>query len=330
MQEFEIRNFFYNAMADYGLVCGKKELNIAGLRIDIFAIDEKHNPYIIEFKKDKNRHIVGQSAQYLALVPTYKEQIQNELNFSNINWSNLNVLCIAEKFRERDYKAAEYEPLKGKVHFYVFKIIRNTRNKIFSLNLDYMGPCRKTESPLKIPRKIIDKCNIKQLCEGFFNIKKEEERREYYSTKILPLLKQIGSGLSEFASIGMYPHYSFWEKSKSFALRLGTHKTKFHRESIIIGFSDDSIYCGFDLTHSLEEARKLSLLLKDKDKLNMFAGKLNRLEGYSLYLSDTGINISMLLDDISIKGFEMLLKTTIQKHSEIVTLEFRPTMKKNP
>jgi len=114
--------------------------------------------------------------------------------------------------------------------------------------------------------------------------------------------------LSELAGIGIYPHYSFWEKSKNFALRLGTHKTKSHRASIIIGFSDDSIYRGFDLTHSLEEAQKLSLLLKDKDKLNMFAGKLNRLEGYSLYLPDTGINTWMPLEDISIKGFEMLLR----------------------
>lgn len=69
--EREIRDFFYDSATYYGFVKVEKELNIGGLRIDIFAIDSNHNPYIIEFKKTKNRHVVGQSAQYLAIVPSY-------------------------------------------------------------------------------------------------------------------------------------------------------------------------------------------------------------------------------------------------------------------
>jgi hypothetical protein len=46
MKESEIRDFFFNALSAYGLKHGKKELSIEGLRIDIFAIDKKHIPYI--------------------------------------------------------------------------------------------------------------------------------------------------------------------------------------------------------------------------------------------------------------------------------------------
>ena len=308
MQELEIRDFFHEVMSEYGLICGIKELNIDGLRIDIFAIDAMHNPFIIEFKKDKNRHIVGQSAHYLALVPTYKEQIQKKLNLSDINWNNLTVLCIAKEFKERDYKAAEFEPLNKRVHFYTFNIVHNTRNKIFSLNLDYKGPNKKTESPLKMPKKVSEIYDIKQALKEFSHIKKKEERREYYSTKILPLLKQIGSKLSEFSSIGMYPHYSYWDCS--FTLRLGTDKTKSHRASVIIGFKEDCIYYGFDLTHALSEAQKLSKLFKDKKKLLAFLKKLKclNLVDYYFYLPNTGIKTLLSIETISLKGFEILLK----------------------
>lgn len=75
MKENELRDFFFKSLSVYGLKHGKKELSIAGLRIDIFAIDAKHTPYVIEFKKEQDRHIVGQAAHYLSLIPTYKQHI---------------------------------------------------------------------------------------------------------------------------------------------------------------------------------------------------------------------------------------------------------------
>lgn len=53
-QESDIQNFFYESIASYGFIHAHKELNVEGLRIDIFAIDKNHNPYIIEFKKKKD------------------------------------------------------------------------------------------------------------------------------------------------------------------------------------------------------------------------------------------------------------------------------------
>ncbi|GHT66353.1 hypothetical protein FACS189452_02100 [Bacteroidia bacterium] len=313
MKEFEIRDFFYDALSSYGLKYGKKELSVEGLRIDIFAIDNKHIPYIIEFKKDKNRHIVGQAAQYLALVPTYKEQIEKKLNFYDIKWEYLKIICIAPDFAERDFTAAEYDPLKGRIHFYNYKIIENSRKQISSLNVNYVGP-EKT-GPLVLPEKMIDEFDIKDIAEEYYKTEKKEARREYYSIKILPLLKDICNGVKdEFEKNGLYPHISDWDKQ--FTIRYGTDKVKSHRASIAIGFSDH-IWYGFDLTHSQEEGKLLSLYLKDQDKRNFFIKNTLKLTDYLLWIPNTGINCYIPISDLNKKGLDLLLTAyTPEKHSD--------------
>jgi hypothetical protein len=304
MKEFEIRDFFFNALSTYGLKYGKKELSIEGLRIDIFAIDKNHVPYIIEFKKDKNRHIVGQAAQYLSLIPTFNEQIEKSINFYDIKWDKLMVLCVAPDFLERDYKAAEYEPLKRKVHFYTFKIIKNSRNQIFSLNLEYNGPNK--QGPLIIPQKIIDKYDIKQISDEFYKIDKKEARREYYSKTILPLLDEIGNNLPEFNELGLFQHNSYWDKW--FTLRFGTNKEKAHRASIELAFSN-IILVGFDLTHSIDEAKYLADIFNNEEKRIYFIKNTLKLKNYSIYIPNTGISVWIPIELINEKGLEILLKS---------------------
>ncbi|MDR3287632.1 MAG: hypothetical protein LBT27_09345 [Prevotellaceae bacterium] len=304
MKENEIRDFFYNALSTYGLKYGKKELSVEGLRIDIFAIDKQHIPYIIEFKKEKNRYVVGQAAQYLSLVPTYNEQIEKEINFYDIQWNLLKVICIAPDFLERDYKAAEYEPLKGKVHFYTFNIIENSRNKIFSLNIEYKGPDK--TGPLIIPKKIIDKYDVRQISEELHKIDKKEAKREYYSKTILPLLSEIGNYMNDFQNLGLYPHNSYW--GEWFEIRFGTNKKKPHRASLNISFFFNAISYGFNLTHSLDEGKKLSLCFKDEKKCEYFIKNTLELKDYFLWIPNTGIDVSIPISQINAKGLNMLLK----------------------
>jgi hypothetical protein len=302
--EFEIRDFFFDALSTYGLKYGQKELSLSGLRIDIFAIDNKHSPYIIEFKKDKDRHIVGQAATYLSLVPTYDKEIEKKINFFDIRWENLKVICIASSFLDRDYKAAEYDPLKGRIHFYCFSIIKTGRSKIFSLNLMYKGPDEK--GPLLLPEKIIDEYNIKQVAEEFGSIEKKEARREYYSQKILPLLEDIGNNAKFFEDAGLYQHNSYW--GNWFAVRFGTDKKKAHKASIEIAFSKYVSY-GFDLTHSLEEAQILQKNLCDENNRKIFTGNTLRLKNYFIWIPNSGIKSFLPIEEITEKGLNLLLKS---------------------
>lgn len=304
MKEHEIREFFFKALSTYGLKHGKKELSVGGLRIDIFAIDKKNIPYIIEFKKDKNRHIVGQAAQYLALVPTFRDQIEKTLNLYEIKWDKLMVLCIAPDFMERDYKAAEYEPLKGKVHFYTFKILQNSRKKVFAINLEYNGSDK--IGPLIIPQQIVDKYDIKQIVKEFSNIVEKEARREYYSSIILPILNEVGENLPKFNECRLFQHNSYW--NKQFTLRFGTNKIKAHRASIILVFSN-TIYYGFDLTHSLDEGKHLSEIFQDVEKRNDFIKPILKLRDYCVYMPNTGIVKPIPIEIINKKGFNMLFQS---------------------
>jgi hypothetical protein len=302
MKESEIRDFFFEALPSYGLKHGKKELSVAGLRVDIFAIDSRHAPFIIEFKKSKNRHIVGQAAQYLSLVPTYKEQIEKDLNFYDIRWDSLKVLCIAPDFVQRDFEAAENDPLKGRVHFYEYKTVENTRNRVFSLNIKYLGP--EESGPLTIPDRLVDKFDIKSITTEFYKISKKEARREYYSLKILPLLQEICNGLKDFEKIGFYPHISYW--NHSFIIRLGSDKKMSHRASIGLNFSDVISY-GFDITHSADEGRQLLQKLTDQATRADFIKTTLSLNSYSLYIPNTGILVEVPVELINEKGLDILL-----------------------
>lgn len=261
--EGAIRDFFYNAASTYGFVSVQKELNVGGLRIDIFAVDANHNPYIIEFKRKKDRHIVGQSAQYLAIVPSYQREISKKISFHAINWDSLNVILIAQEYFERDLAAAKYAPLKDRVHFYTCRAIETSRQKVFGLQLKYVGPAE--NGPIKLSDNAIDTSNLVELYRQFENLDTRESRREYYTNAILPVFADVRSEVEDFfIPHNLYFHTSYFgSKPPYYLIRVGPDKEKTHRASIALSFSVAGIFYGFDLTHSLAEGQLLARLLQN-------------------------------------------------------------------
>lgn len=218
MLEKDVRDFFFKIKENYNLVAGQKEFYIDGLRIDIFAVDKQGNPFIIEFKKDKNRHIVGQSAHYLALIPPKHSDIEKRLNYFNINWPNLKVLCIAKSFNQRDFDALKFEPIKDRVFLYQYNIIKDYRGKtIFGLDLIYTGD--KDTSPLFIPAKPVNQSDFKEHFKKLVSLEGKENKRQYYVASILPLLNNVSTLLSEkYKTKCVYPHISYFPSGPMYYL----------------------------------------------------------------------------------------------------------------
>lgn len=305
MLEKDVRDFFYKTKENYNLVAGQKELYIDGLRIDIFAIDRKGNPFIIEFKKDKNRHVVGQSAHYLALIPSKHKEIEKKLNFLNINWTNLKVLCIAKSFNQRDFDALNFEPIKDRVFLYQYDIIKDYREKaIFSLDLTYKGA--NGTSPLYIPPKPVNELDFAEHFKKLITIEGKESKRQYYTDTVLPLLNVVSLELGKkYADKGLYPHISYFQSGPHVLFRLGLDKDKPHRAAIAISFYENFIESGFDLTHSLKDAEKLRLAFKEK--ADEIASKLLSLKDYSIYMPNVGIEGHIPFEIMDLKGIKLFL-----------------------
>ncbi len=308
--EKQIRDAFYDSARSYGFVHAQKELNIRNLRVDIFAVDKKHNPFIIEFKKSKNRHIIGQAAQYLALAPSLKEKISQKINFYDINWQNLQVLLFAPEFDLRDYEASNYEPLKGKVHFFTYNVVTDYREeKIFGLKLDYHG--EKSRCPIRLPIEKLQKIDLMTAHQQYISIENKQSKKQYYTTHILPVLEEVQDKLRQmFEDKPLYPHISYFSQNDHYMLRLGTDKRHSHRASVVVSFlydflGDGCTYFGFDLTHSLSEAQILSKEFRKNPKF--YAKKISKLGGYEILIPNTGIRCALPIGVMTEKGVEMLL-----------------------
>lgn len=306
--EETIRDFFYNAASNYGFVCVKKELNVGGLRIDIFAVDGNHNPYIIEFKRKKDRHIVGQSAQYLAIVPSYQREISRKISFHAINWDSLNVILIAQDYFERDLTAAKYAPLKDRVHFYTCRAIETSRQKVFGLQLKYVGPAE--IGPIKLEDNAIDTSNLIDLYRQFGNLDTRESRREYYTNAILPVFEGVRLAVEDFfTSYNLYFHTSYFGSNPPYYLiRVGPDKKKTHRASIALSFSADAILCGFDLTHSLDEAQLLAKLLQSPKINAEVVREIGTKEDYDVWIPNTGFLDPIAVASLTPDALSFLLK----------------------
>jgi len=306
--EADIRDFFFKGAESYGFIKVQKELSIDGLRIDIFAIDKDHNPYVIEFKKEKARHIVGQGAMYLALAPSYRNEICKKIEFYDINWNNLKVILIAPDFFDRDLTAGKYDPLKGRIHFYSFNIVLNRNKDIFGLSMAYLGPDE--VGPMLLP-VITDKYDFVDLYKRLFELENKESRHDYYTNYFIPLFEKIKEKLDPyFNEHGLYYHTSYFNGVPPyFMVRYGTHKKKSHRASIIFGLYSETIVFGFDLTHSLEEGKKLSEYFHDKSKCQTIAKELLSCEDHYLWIPFSGIRSSISIEDLEEKALVMLLKS---------------------
>lgn len=317
ISETTVRDFFYDAATSYGFINVNKELSIEGLRIDIFAIDSNHNPYIIEFKKKKDRHIVGQSAQYLAIAPTYKDEISKKINFYTINWENLNIILVAPSYYDRDLTAANYAPLKDKVHFYTYKVIETSRKKVFGLQLKYIGPSE--SGPINLIENNLNTSDLIDVYKHFEKLDTRESRREYYTNKILPLLTIVKNKIeSFFNNKDLYPHISYFgNKTPYYMIRVGTDKKQTHKASIIISFYNDVVDYGFDLTHSLEEGKLLSKLLKDENINVQIVKEILQKKDYYLYIPSTGFRFGIPINGLMPEALKCVLNMySPEKHKD--------------
>jgi hypothetical protein len=292
MKELEIRDYFFDRIIAYGLKYGIKELTVELLRIDIFAIGQDNTPYIIEFKKTKDKHIVGQAAQYLSLVPVFKKQIEHEINFYEVKWENLQILCLAPGFYERDFTAYKYDPLKGKIHFYECNALENNSKQVAVLDIEYLGP--EKNGPLLLPHKTVDKNNLVEIRNECFKYQNLNARREYFIEVITPIFNEIGNRLFEYQNIGLYKHDNLLCMDRHdltcgfYEICFSNNKSDRHGATIKIKFFQDEIHYGFDLllTDSFYEAKKLSEYLKDTENCKRFVKKTLEFEDYYLLTSD--------------------------------------------
>ncbi|MDR0354959.1 MAG: hypothetical protein LBJ64_04410 [Deltaproteobacteria bacterium] len=304
ISEKDIQNYLVKNSESYGLIFAEKEVTIAGLRIDIFALDKEHNPYILEIKKDKDRHIVGQAIQYYFLIKLYKEEIEKKINFYDIKWDNLSVICLAKEFLERDYQAVEDEKIKNVFHLYIFNIITTNRDTIFSLNLVYKGP--NENGPLVISSKNSNSNDLIQLHKEFLDLRGSAIKKDFYTKKIKILLDEIGEKVQQNPEIPLFPHVTY--SCDDYYLRMGASSSEKHRASIILYFSND-VFFGFDLTHSLLEGQKLATFFKTCQNLDLFCEKTLLNKKYFIYIPNTGIKDQIYLYNINNKGLIMLLKS---------------------
>jgi hypothetical protein len=304
--EKQIRDFFCESAKSYNFVVAQKELNIKKLRIDVFVIDKEHNPFIIEFKKSRNRHIIGQASQYLALAQSLKEEISQKVNFYQINWQNLKVLLFAPDFDRRDYEAANYEPLKGKVHFFTYSVVKDYREeKVFGLKLTYQG--EKNKCPIHLPTESLQKVDLLTAHQQYLDTENKKAKKQYYTLNILPVLEEVQTELYQmFKDKGLYPHISYFSHNDHYLLRLGTDRKHTHRASVAVTFNIDGIvYFGFDLTHSLIEGQILSKEFQKNTKF--YAKQITRLRDYQILIPNTGIWFPLPIGGIEEKGIAMLL-----------------------
>ncbi|GAK56150.1 hypothetical protein U27_03112 [Candidatus Vecturithrix granuli] len=305
--EAHIRDFFYDAATSYGFVKAEKELIIEGLRIDMFAIDVNHNPFIIEFKKKKDRHIVGQAAQYLAIVPSYQEEIAKKISFYQINWEHLRVILVAPAYYQRDLTAANYTPLQNRVHFYTYKVVQNSRKQIFGLPLTYIGPAE--TGPIKLPEDIGDPADLIDVYRYFEKLDTPESKRAYYTNHVIPIFERVKQHVEDFfMAHTLYFHTSYFGNTPPYyMIRVGTAKKQIHRASIMLGFYQDAIVHGFDLTHSLAEGQLLARLVHDEQMNRQIVEHLLQCPDYRIYIPNTGFDMTLPLGYVSSSALSVLL-----------------------
>lgn len=326
MTENDIRDFFFKTKELYSLIAGEKELNIDGLRIDIFAVDDCGNPFIIEFKRGKNRHIVGQSAHYLAVIQSKHKEIELRLKYFNINWQNIKVICIAQSFNKRDIDALTFEPIKDRVFLYTFSIVKDYREKsIFALQLSSVNGSR--TSPLKLPPVETHNVNFHEHVKKIASIQGKERQRQYYADTVLPILDLVKQSLREkFEERALYPHISYFQSGPHIRFRLGLNKTHSHRASIEVSFFKTGVESGFDLTHCVPDAQALkSAYIESPDEM---VQSLSKLRDYELFIPNVGITEICAIANFNDKGLNMFLSNyDPKKNRDCYFILLRPCVK---
>jgi len=125
-----------------------------------------------------------------------------------------------------------------------------------------------------------------QRFSNYIKFARREDREKQYAGNIEPFLREVADELSvKYANENLYPHISNFQTHISF--RLGPDKKMTHRASVAVGFGDDYVNRGFDLTHALGDARQLRRLFrKNTDEI---ANEILKLENYWLWMPNAGI-----------------------------------------
>ena len=69
------------------------------------------------------------------------------------------------------------------------------------------------------------------------------------------------------------------------------------------------VFSGFDLTHSIDEGRYLSNVLKNEEKRKSFIKNTLKLKDYTLFIPNTGISAYIPIESINEKGLGILLNS---------------------
>lgn len=83
-----------------------------GGRIDTLALSEDSNPVIVEYKKVESSELINQSLFYLYWLQDHRGDfelaVQRALgNDSQVDWSDIRVICIAPNYRKYDIHAVQ-------------------------------------------------------------------------------------------------------------------------------------------------------------------------------------------------------------------------------
>jgi hypothetical protein len=82
-------------------------------------------------------------------------------------------------------------------------------------------------------------------------------------------------------------------------VRVGTDKKHTHRASIYLGFGENIVEYGFDLTHSMEEGKLLSVLFRDAQLVAKVTHEILQEKDYGLYIPNTGFLYPMPISGLT-------------------------------
>jgi RecB family endonuclease NucS len=96
-------------------------------RIDVLAVDDRHRPVVVEFKRTASGLAIGQALVYLDWVLAHRDAVAllvarhlGILEADRLEWSGSRLLCIAEDIEPREEAVARQ--LRGKVE--LVRIVR--------------------------------------------------------------------------------------------------------------------------------------------------------------------------------------------------------------
>jgi len=98
-------------------------------RIDTLALSEDNNPVIVEYKKVESSELINQSLFYLYWLQDHRGDfelaVQKALgNDSQVDWSDIRVICIAPNYRKYDIHAVQV--MSANIELWKYRLYANS------------------------------------------------------------------------------------------------------------------------------------------------------------------------------------------------------------